>query len=53
MGRLGRMGKSGMATDLDPIAAVPSFYFMVDALARTRGLGPDAPHHRCKVAGTR
>ena len=53
MGRLGRMGTSGMATDLDPIAAVPSFYLMVDAPARTRGLDPDAPHHLCKVTRTR
>ena len=53
MSRLGRMEKSGMATDLDPIAAVPSIYLTVDALARTRGLGPDAPHHLCKVTRTR
>ena len=39
--------------DLDPIAAVQSFYGMVEALARARGLDPDAPRHLSKVTRTR
>jgi glutamine---fructose-6-phosphate transaminase (isomerizing) len=39
--------------DLDPIAAVQSFYPMVEALARARGLDPDAPRHLAKVTRTR
>src|ERR1700749_1452543 len=31
--------------DLDPIAVVQSFYPMVEALARARGLNPDQPRH--------
>ncbi len=38
--------------DLDPIAAVQSFYRMVEALARTRGLDPDKPRHLNKVTKT-
>ncbi len=38
--------------DLDPIAAVQSFYPMVEALARARGLDPDTPRHLCKVTLT-
>ena len=38
--------------DLDPIAAVQSFYRMVEALARARGLDPDAPRHLSKVTRT-
>jgi glutamine---fructose-6-phosphate transaminase (isomerizing) len=38
--------------DLDPIAAVQSFYPMVEALARARGLDPDAPRHLAKVTRT-
>jgi glutamine---fructose-6-phosphate transaminase (isomerizing) len=37
---------------LDPIAAVQSFYPMVEALARARGLDPDAPRHLNKVTRT-
>ena len=39
--------------DLDPIAALQSFYPMVEALARARGLDPDAPRHLAKVTRTR
>ena len=38
--------------DLDPIAAVQSFYGMVEALARARGLDPDRPRHLNKVTRT-
>ncbi len=38
--------------DLDPIAAVQSFYPMVEALARARGLDPDRPRHLSKVTLT-
>jgi glucosamine--fructose-6-phosphate aminotransferase (isomerizing) len=40
------------AEDLDPIAAVQSFYPMVEALARARGLDPDSPRHLAKVTRT-
>ncbi|MCW7542030.1 SIS domain-containing protein [Aquabacterium sp. A7-Y] len=39
--------------ELDPIAAVQSFYPMVEALARARGLDPDRPRHLAKVTRTR
>ena len=39
--------------DLDPIAAIQSFYPMVEALARARGVDPDAPRHLAKVTLTR
>lgn len=39
--------------DLDPIAAVQSFYLCVEALARARGRDPDAPPHLAKVTRTR
>jgi glucosamine--fructose-6-phosphate aminotransferase (isomerizing) len=39
--------------DLDPIAAIQSFYPMVEALARARGLDPDQPRHLAKVTRTR
>jgi glucosamine--fructose-6-phosphate aminotransferase (isomerizing) len=39
--------------DLDPVSAVQSFYFMVEALARARGLDPDQPRHLAKVTRTR
>ena len=39
--------------DLDPIAAIQSFYPMVEQLARKRGLDPDAPRHLAKVTRTR
>ena len=38
--------------DLDPITAVQSFYPAVEALARARGLDPDAPRHLSKVTRT-
>jgi glucosamine--fructose-6-phosphate aminotransferase (isomerizing) len=38
--------------DLDPISCVQSFYLMVEALARARGLDPDAPRHLAKVTRT-
>lgn len=38
--------------DLDPIAAVQSFYMMVEKLARTRGYDPDKPRHLNKVTST-
>jgi glutamine---fructose-6-phosphate transaminase (isomerizing) len=38
--------------DLDPIAAVQSFYPMVDALAAARGQNPDQPRHLSKVTKT-
>jgi glucosamine--fructose-6-phosphate aminotransferase (isomerizing) len=43
---------STMAEDLDPISAVQSFYPMVEALARERGLDPDQPRHLAKVTRT-
>ena len=38
--------------DLDPISAAQSFYRMVEALARARGLNPDQPRHLNKVTRT-
>ena len=38
--------------DLDAIAVVMAFYPMVEALARARGLDPDAPHRLSKVTRT-
>lgn len=38
--------------DLDPIVAVQSFYLMVEALARARGMNPDEPRHLAKVTRT-
>ena len=38
--------------DLDPIPAVQSFYRMIEALARARGLDPDRPRHLSKVTKT-
>ncbi|HEV8690509.1 MAG TPA: SIS domain-containing protein [Ideonella sp.] len=38
--------------DLDPIAAIQSFYPMVEALAVARGLDPDQPRHLAKVTRT-
>lgn len=40
------------AEDLDPITAIQSFYPMVEALARARGLDPDRPRHLAKVTRT-
>jgi len=39
--------------DLDPIAALQSFYAMVEALAGARGLDPDRPRHLSKITRTR
>jgi glutamine---fructose-6-phosphate transaminase (isomerizing) len=38
--------------DLDPISVVQSFYPLVEALARARGLDPDTPRHLSKVTRT-
>ncbi|MEN9544019.1 MAG: hypothetical protein RLZZ598_852, partial [Pseudomonadota bacterium] len=38
--------------ELDPICAAQSFYPMVEALARARGLDPDVPRHLAKVTRT-
>ena len=38
--------------DLDPIAAIQSFYPMAEALSRKRGLDPDRPPHLAKVTLT-
>lgn len=40
------------ASELDAIAAVQSFYPMVEALARARGFDPDRPPHLNKVTRT-
>jgi glucosamine--fructose-6-phosphate aminotransferase (isomerizing) len=40
------------SAELDPIAAIQSFYPMVEALARARGLDPDHPRHLRKVTRT-
>jgi glutamine---fructose-6-phosphate transaminase (isomerizing) len=37
---------------LDPISAVQSFYPMVEAVSRARGMNPDAPRHLAKVTLT-
>ena len=36
----------------DPIAAIVSFYGMVETVARSRGINPDAPRHLKKVTET-
>lgn len=38
--------------DLDPIVAIQSFYLLVEAVARARGVNPDAPRHLSKVTST-
>ncbi len=38
--------------DLDPISVIQSFYPMVEALARARGMNPDQPPHLAKVTRT-
>lgn len=38
---------------LDGVSAIQSFYPMVEALARARGLDPDKPRHLSKVTRTR
>ncbi len=40
------------SVDLDPIAAIQSFYPMVEALSRARGFDPDRPQHLSKVTKT-
>ena len=40
------------SVELDPIAAIQSFYPMVEALARRRGFDPDRPRHLAKVTRT-
>ena len=44
--------KAGMS-DLDPVVIIQVFYCLVEALARARGLDPDAPRHLSKVTLTR
>jgi glutamine---fructose-6-phosphate transaminase (isomerizing) len=44
---------TGCCEDLDAIAAIQSFYPMVEALARARGMDPDQPAHLAKVTRTR
>jgi glutamine---fructose-6-phosphate transaminase (isomerizing) len=39
-------------SELDPIAAIQSFYVMAEALSRARGLDPDRPPHLAKVTRT-
>jgi len=41
-----------LTPDLDPLAAIQSFYLMVEALARARGHDPDKPRHLQKVTTT-
>ncbi len=38
--------------DLDPISIIQSFYPMVEALSRSRGIDPDRPRHLAKVTKT-
>jgi glucosamine--fructose-6-phosphate aminotransferase (isomerizing) len=38
--------------DLDPISVIQSFYPMVEALARKRGMNPDQPRFLAKVTRT-
>jgi glucosamine--fructose-6-phosphate aminotransferase (isomerizing) len=38
--------------ELDPISMLQSFYPMVEALSRSRGLDPDQPRHLNKVTRT-
>jgi len=40
------------AADLDPLSAIQSFYPMVEALAKARGMDPDKPQHLKKVTRT-
>jgi glucosamine--fructose-6-phosphate aminotransferase (isomerizing) len=40
------------APELDPIAAIQSFYVMAEALSRARGLDPDRPPHLAKITRT-
>ena len=38
--------------DLDPIVAIQSFYLLVEAVSRARGINPDAPRHLSKITAT-
>lgn len=38
--------------DLDAIVAIQSFYLLVEAVARARGVNPDKPRHLSKVTST-
>ena len=40
------------AIELDPISLVQSFYPLVEALARARGIDPDRPRHLAKITRT-
>jgi glucosamine--fructose-6-phosphate aminotransferase (isomerizing) len=40
------------AEELDPVAAIQSFYPLAEALARARGFDPDRPRHLNKVTRT-
>jgi glutamine---fructose-6-phosphate transaminase (isomerizing) len=42
-----------LVPELDPVSAIQSFYLLVEAVARARGLNPDAPPHLQKVTATR
>jgi glutamine---fructose-6-phosphate transaminase (isomerizing) len=39
--------------ELDPISTIQSFYPMVEALSRARGIDPDHPRHLAKVTRTK
>jgi glucosamine--fructose-6-phosphate aminotransferase (isomerizing) len=43
---------TGECVDLDPLCAIQSFYPMVEALSRARGLDPDHPRHLAKITRT-
>jgi glucosamine--fructose-6-phosphate aminotransferase (isomerizing) len=43
---------TGDCVDLDPLCAIQSFYPMVEALSRARGLNPDHPRHLAKITRT-
>ena len=38
--------------ELDPISIIQSFYPLVEALARARGIDPDRPRHLAKITRT-
>lgn len=40
------------SVELDPISTIQSFYPMVEALSRARGIDPDRPRHLAKVTRT-
>jgi glutamine---fructose-6-phosphate transaminase (isomerizing) len=45
--------EAGLAPEVAPIAAIQSFYGLVEAVARARGRDPDHPPHLAKVTRTR